>query len=319
MRRSSSVACLLERLLDPGRVDAAVLEQLLEGDPRDLAADAVEARQQHGAGRVVDDEVDPGEGLEGADVAALAADDPALQLVGLELDHRHGGLHRVTAGHALHAGGEDAARAPVGVVAGLLLDLADQPGAVVAQLVLQLAQQDLLGLAGAQPRHPLELAHVLALGLLQARRAVLEVARASSAVRSRASSASWRRGCPPSPAGAPRAARAPRAGRAAPVAVRAAGLEPAARAVPGRAVGAGRVALRAIPRRVIGVRAIDPVRPSRSRGRQARRDHDGPARAQGQHHDRGRHPRRYERRQQDLHVQSPPPARCRDPFSPSRP
>ena len=141
---------LVVGLLDPRRVDAAVLEQLLQRQPRDLAADAVEARQQHRAGRVVDDEVDPGEGLERADVAPLAADDAALQLVGLQLDDRHRGLDRVAAGHPLHAGGEDAARAPVGVAAGLLLDLADQPGAVVAQLVLELAQQDLLGLAGAQ-------------------------------------------------------------------------------------------------------------------------------------------------------------------------
>ena len=44
--------------------------------------------------------------------------------------------------------------AAVGVAAGLLLDLADQAGAVVAQLVLELAQQDLLGLAGAEARTP---------------------------------------------------------------------------------------------------------------------------------------------------------------------
>ena len=50
--------------------------------------------------------------------------------------------------------------APVGVAAGLLLDLADQAGAVVAQVVLELAHQDLLGLAGAEPGHPLELAQL---------------------------------------------------------------------------------------------------------------------------------------------------------------
>ena len=35
---------LVEGLLDPGRMDAAVLEQLLEREPRDLAAHAVETR-----------------------------------------------------------------------------------------------------------------------------------------------------------------------------------------------------------------------------------------------------------------------------------
>ena len=49
---------LVVRLLDPRRMDAAVLEQLLERQPGDLAADAVEAGQQDRAGRVVDDEVD---------------------------------------------------------------------------------------------------------------------------------------------------------------------------------------------------------------------------------------------------------------------
>ena len=40
---------LVEGLLDPGRMDAAVLEQLLEREPRDLAADAVEPGQEHRA------------------------------------------------------------------------------------------------------------------------------------------------------------------------------------------------------------------------------------------------------------------------------
>ena len=48
----------------------------------DLAADRVEAAEQHRLGGVVDDQVDPGDLLEGADVAALAADDPALHVVG---------------------------------------------------------------------------------------------------------------------------------------------------------------------------------------------------------------------------------------------
>ena len=82
----------------------------------------------HRAGRVVDDEVDPGQCLERADVAALAADDAALQLVGLQLHDRDGGLDRVAGGHALHHGGQDAARAAVGVAARLLLDLADRAG-----------------------------------------------------------------------------------------------------------------------------------------------------------------------------------------------
>ncbi len=138
---------LVEGLLDPGRVDAPVLEQLLEREAGDLPPHAVEPGQDHRRRRVVDDEVDPRQRLERADVAALAADDPPLHLVGLELDDRHGGLGRVAAGHALHDRREDAARAAIGVAAGLLLHVADQDGALVPQLVLELLEQDLLRLA----------------------------------------------------------------------------------------------------------------------------------------------------------------------------
>src|SRR3954447_14235703 len=72
---------LVVGLLDSCRVDAAVGQQLLQGHAGDLAADAVEAGQDHRVRRVVDDEVDAGEVLEGADVAALAADDAALHVV----------------------------------------------------------------------------------------------------------------------------------------------------------------------------------------------------------------------------------------------
>ena len=72
---------LLVGLLDPGRVDAPVLDQPLEREPGDLPAHRVEAREQHRGRGVVDDEVDARERLERADVAPLAADDAALQLV----------------------------------------------------------------------------------------------------------------------------------------------------------------------------------------------------------------------------------------------
>src|SRR5436305_1254514 len=86
---------LVVHLLDAGRVDAPVLDQLHERQLRRLTADAVERRQDDGLRRVVDDEVDAGEMLEGANVAALAADDPALHVVGRELDERDGRLRGV--------------------------------------------------------------------------------------------------------------------------------------------------------------------------------------------------------------------------------
>ena len=64
-------------------------------------------------GRVVDDHVDAGGLLEGADVPALAADDPALHVVGRDVDGADGRLGGVRRGVALDGRGED--------LAGLLL------------------------------------------------------------------------------------------------------------------------------------------------------------------------------------------------------
>jgi hypothetical protein len=69
--------------LDAGGVDAAVGQELFEGDAGDLAAHGVEGRQHDGAGGFVDDDVDAGGALQRLDVAAFFADDAALELVGL--------------------------------------------------------------------------------------------------------------------------------------------------------------------------------------------------------------------------------------------
>ena len=136
-------------------------EQLLERHAGDLAAHAVEAGEDHRVGRVVDDEVDAGEVLEGADVAALAADDAALHVVGGELDDGHRRLRRVAGGHALHDDGEDVADAAVGVALGLLLDLAHLARALVADLVLELLRSRIcLACEALRPGDALELAHV---------------------------------------------------------------------------------------------------------------------------------------------------------------
>ena len=111
------------RLLDTRRVDTPVGEQLGEREARGLAAHAVEPGEHHCLGRVVDDEVDAGGVLEGADVAPLAADDAALHVVGRQGDDRHGGLGDVVGGGALDGQREDVASAAVGFAARLFLDL----------------------------------------------------------------------------------------------------------------------------------------------------------------------------------------------------
>ena len=103
----------------------------------------------------------PGEVLEGADVAALAADDAALHVVGRHLDHRHGRLGRVARGRALDADRDDVADPPVGLLLGLVLDLADELGHVVAGGLLGLAEEQLAGLGRRQRGQALERADLL--------------------------------------------------------------------------------------------------------------------------------------------------------------
>src|SRR3954463_16666320 len=67
-------------------------DELLQSEPRGLSSDRVEAGEHHRLGRIVDDEVDAGVRLEGADVPALPADDPALHVVGRKGEHGDGGL-----------------------------------------------------------------------------------------------------------------------------------------------------------------------------------------------------------------------------------
>jgi hypothetical protein len=88
-------------LLDPRRMDAPVLDQLLERRPSHLAPEAVERGEDDGLRRVVDDEIDAGQMLERPDVAALPPDDPAFHVVGGQLDDGDGRLGGVACGDPL--------------------------------------------------------------------------------------------------------------------------------------------------------------------------------------------------------------------------
>ena len=162
-------------LLDPGRMDPAVLDQLLERRPRDLAAEAVEGREDDRLRRVVDDEVDAGQVLERADVAALAADDPALHVVRRELDDGDGRLGRVARGDPLERVGDQRPRAPPRLRPRLLLLLADAPRELVPDQVLRALEQVALRLRDGQPADPLELAERLVLRRLQLLLELLDV------------------------------------------------------------------------------------------------------------------------------------------------
>ena len=158
---------LVVHLLDPRRVDAAVLDQLRQREARHLAAQPVERREHDRVRRVVDDEVDAGEVLEGADVAALAADDAALHVVGRELDDGDRRLGRVARGDALQRVRDEVPRAPLRLGARLLLEHPDAAAEIVADELLAALEQVRLRLLLRHAGDPLDAGLLVVLRLLQ--------------------------------------------------------------------------------------------------------------------------------------------------------
>ena len=146
----------LDHLLDAGRVDPPIEDELLQGQPRDLAADGVEAGDGDRLRRVVDDEIDARERFNGADVAALAADDASLHLVIGQGNHADGDLGDVIGGAALDGGRHDLAGILVRFVLGAGLDLLDLEGSLVGDLGLDLLDQVFLGLVSRKAGDALE-------------------------------------------------------------------------------------------------------------------------------------------------------------------
>ena len=161
-------------------MDAPVLDQLLEGQPRDLAPEAVERREDDRVRRVVDDEVDAGEMLERADVAALPADDPPLHVVGRELDDADRRLGRVARRDPLQGIGDEGPRPTLGVGARLLLELAHGTGELVADQVLRPLEELLARLAEREPADALELPEHLVVARLEL---LLQLLRVDLAIR----------------------------------------------------------------------------------------------------------------------------------------
>ena len=132
-----------------------------EGDLGDLPAERVEAGDDDRLRGVVHDEVDAGRHLERADVAPLAADDPALHVVRRQVHDRHGGLHRVVGREPLDGRREDLARLALGALARLLLEPHRDQGGLAAGVLLHLGEEPLLGLLGGEARDPLEVPALL--------------------------------------------------------------------------------------------------------------------------------------------------------------
>src|SRR5437773_1495320 len=135
---------LADHLFDAARVNATIGDQPLQGEPRDLTADGIEAGDDHRVRSVVDDHVHTRRRLESADVAALAADDAALHFVRREGHGRDGRLRCVLGGEALDGEREDLLRILLSVAARLFLQIPHQRRRLAPRLVLEAPQQLLL-------------------------------------------------------------------------------------------------------------------------------------------------------------------------------
>ena len=88
-------------LLDAGRMDTAVGDELVQRQPRNLAADGIETAQNDRLGRIIDDDLDTSRSFQSPNVAPLTADDAAFDLVALDIEYRYGILYRRLGRHTL--------------------------------------------------------------------------------------------------------------------------------------------------------------------------------------------------------------------------
>ncbi len=131
-------------------MDAAVGDELVQGQAGDLPADRVEAADDDHARRVVDDQVHARGLFEGADVAAFAADDPPLHFVVGDA-HRAGcRLGGVRGRVALQRGDDDLAGLLLGGLGQLLVVAEDRRAGFLLELRVEDLQQAPRGLGLAQ-------------------------------------------------------------------------------------------------------------------------------------------------------------------------
>src|SRR6266545_5162630 len=121
-------------LLDSRWMDAAVLEQLIQCPASNLAPHRVMTGKGHGLWRIVDNDIDAGDLLEGADVAALAADDTTLEFFAWERHSRNRDLGDIIGSAALDSQRDHLTRGLVGLIARRALDLANAPRRIIARL-----------------------------------------------------------------------------------------------------------------------------------------------------------------------------------------
>ena len=135
----------LDDVLDAGGMDAAILDQALQGHLGHLTAQRTVRGQDDGLRCIVDDEVHTGGGFESADVAPLTSDDASFHIFAGQGHRRDGLLIDVVPGIALDDVAQDLLGLAVGGLLGLRLYLADHLGRFMAGLGFHFGEQTGLG------------------------------------------------------------------------------------------------------------------------------------------------------------------------------
>ena len=167
---------LAEHLFDAGGVDTAIGDKVLHGDAADFTADRIEAGDGYAFRRIVDDEIGAGKLLERADVAALTADDAALQVIGRDMDRRNGGFGGMICSYTLNGKAEDGACLLIGLRLGASLGIADDSRGLVRHLVFKRIEKLGFRLIGSHARNLLQANADLLFGLVKIALAAIKLA-----------------------------------------------------------------------------------------------------------------------------------------------
>src|SRR5262249_45223547 len=126
---------LADDLLDTARVDAPIHNQVRQRDSGDFAPNGVETRQYDRFRCIVNDEIYPGQRLEGADIAALPPDDAALHFVVRQRHDGDGRLRGLIYRAALNSVSDDAAGFALAFSPCFLLNVAHEFGRHMAAVI----------------------------------------------------------------------------------------------------------------------------------------------------------------------------------------
>ena len=137
-------------------MNPAIRNEFLHRELRDLPPNGIVARDDYRLRRVVDDQVDAGGGLDGPDVAALAADEPAFHVVGRKVHDRDGSLCDELSREPFDRQRDDLLGATIGIGPRLFLDHANPLGGFVPRRRRDLGEQGCLRLLSAHSGSPLE-------------------------------------------------------------------------------------------------------------------------------------------------------------------